>query len=495
MPSSAQLGRVFLSASAAVFTALAYASALSLREYPFRLYDGDFVHPHLLLRDFASGGSIFDWSSSAALYAFPDWLFALTALLPIDSRLAIQLSSLILLTALIYAGGRIVRTYMVGAATWQAAIFYGLAITGVTLIGGWPIQWLIDYAASIYIHTGATLILLLSIPYARDLFLGRDRTRNTVVLSILCLLTTFSDPIYLVWFAGPLILTAAATRSTASTGYATIIAGAGILAFIAERLKPFPSAEASLFIASPWEALEILFFQIQQGLEVNNVALIIYILAGLSAFATLVVSFWSTTRMPTERSLQDLLLASATVIAILLPVVAGAIDHGSKIRYMIPIVYLAPLLVLSALLFLAEGRRLQRFTPVAVGLLALVLALYGPRFYDEIQSGQHADLIACLDEHKLTDGHAHYDFAKAIIVLSDGRIHLSQTGYSGGINFSRRLHSHKLNGMPLVPNFVIADRLTPEELAPFGQPASVITCADTEIWLLDTSGQAALPIL
>ncbi|WIJ24022.1 hypothetical protein [Devosia sp. RR2S18] len=475
---------------AATLVALAYATALmSAGEYPYRLFDGDFVHPFLLVRDLATGGSLFDWVSSAALYAFPDWLFALTALLPIDGRVAIVLASLLLLGAFALAGGLLLGTAL-GLTPTPAIILYGAGLVLITLVAGRPIQWLLNYAASIYIHTGATLMLLVAIGLAAQVLV---RGRAPIALPVLCAITVatvYSDPIFLVWFVAPLAATAGLLALVARQPRRLLAPGLvsllGVAAYLAERVKPFPSSQAELFAVSPLDAAREFFRVLGEGLADGDGALFAYSLAALVSIVLLLATIGElfARRSVSERQVQTLLLTLSTLAVLVLPILVGAIDHPSKLRYMIAIVYLAPLLLLPPPLRLLRAGRL-RLLAGGVGLALGVLALWlSPSLLTAFRTGQHAPLIACLEQRGLTDGYADYDYAKSVIFLSGGAIHLSQAGLNTHINFTARWRDRRTDGEPFRPNFVLTANLPADYLERFGTPDEIMACpGDHQVWI------------
>lgn len=488
--SAPKLPSVATAALATLLVALSYAAALvASGEYPYRLFDGDFVHPFLLVRDLASGGSLFDWLSSAALYAFPDWFFALTALLPMPGRATAIVTSILLIGAFAFAGGQLLRPYLRSASAAQAIVLYGVGLVVITLIAGLPIQWLLNYAASLYIHTGAALLLLVSIWLGRMALSLERPVFTTIALSLTSAATIFSDPIFLPWFTVPFL--AAAAILALATGSARLLVGPAVvfllsvLAFLAERFKPFPSVEAPLFAVDPLSSAREFARVMFEGLRDGDGALYAYTLAGLLSLVLLIRTVLALfrSRSTTPVLAQNLLLALSTLAIIVLPIIAGAIDHASKLRYFIALVYLAPVLLMAPLLPALSRVSPRHMAAVASVSLFALLVVLSPGLARAFQTGQHAPLIACLDARGLSDGYADYDYAKSVMFLSDGRIHLSQAGWNTRVNYTSRWRDRRMDGTPFAPNFVITKNLSEDYLARFGPPDEVLPCPDNPVWV------------
>ncbi|SFV33010.1 hypothetical protein SAMN05216456_1848 [Devosia crocina] len=464
--------------------------------FPTRLFDADFIHPHLIVRDLAHGGNLFQWSNSAALYAFPDWLFALTALLPLDSHAAALVSSILLTTGLALTGGMLINQYL-ALTLPQAIAVYALMLIALRTTASRVIVWLLEYGASVYIHTGATLCVMASIILARGIFGGRRPGRYAVAISIIGGAAIYSDPLYFPWFTAPLLATAIIV-ATLSRKVAPLLAPLCIAAihgavFILERIKPFPSHASELFTVDSLTAARFIGEAVVEGVTLLDLTMVLYATALPLSVALLVVSCVSLKMSGriAPHVAQDMILGLATLSVISLPVVFGVIDHASKLRYVIALVYLVPVLLVRVIARPTTAPRLERLSRWAPALIAILAVPLAPSLFETFRVRPYNELITCLEAHSLTDGYADHDFAKPLIFLTDDVVHLAQVGHGGNTNFSNRWRGERIDGGSFQPNFVLTDKLAPEHLAQFAQPHTIIRCGSSDAWIYDTSSIVA----
>ncbi len=474
---------------AGLLVAGAIVSLAAFTTYPQYLFGGDFVHPLLLIKDISLGGSIFEWNSSAALYAFPDWLWSAPIFLPMSPTHAVLLSSFLLFLTVTFAGGLLAKQVSTRPISLTAGV---IAYTSVLIMTIWfaghsILDWLYAYSGSVYIHTGAAAMALA----CGSLYLTwcwKGGIWRGVTLVILALLTTYSDPLFFIWLCAPCLVASAIFfirfREWRVAAKGALVFAVGLIALLLEANKPFPSAGRAGLIGTRDESLARTLSFVADGLYAADPILLILAAAVLGSII-LAASLTFKRHVEHGRLLTTCLLASMAGAIVLAPIALALIQDISSLRYMIGIIPLLPALLINLT---------PRLPWTAAALpAAAVVALAIPTTLNLPQRIHHASLdplIDCLLDRGLTDGMAGYAHAKPLILLSDGAIHVEQVGIHAPTNFSTRLRRERLDGGRFSPDFLILASDVTEEyaIANFGQPEETVNCHESLVWVYGDEG-------
>lgn len=459
--------------------------------YPSWLFHGDFVHPHLLLTDFYAGGTLWDWNNSAAIYAFPDWILAVPALAPISPVIAIFLSSAFILIGSCLAGAYLVKVIRDGVLMSEATIGVALILILSFFLGSFSrLDWLLAYSGSLYIHTGAALVLLLScalfLQWLRQDFLV---TRQGAALIILVPVTVYSDLIFLAWFCAPAFATSVIvslkTRSIRQILKGMSVVSLGLISMFVESQKSFPSASREILKGSGTDTLFFVASYTMDGFRRADPLIIFYTVTVALACAW---GLYAIMRRWREPRMNDgtILVATVTGAIVSLPLSQGLIRDEASFRYLIALVYLAPVVF---------SQILPRSGVIVGGLFAIPAVVIAALSSAEtvqarITQASLSPLIQCLDVNGLSDGFGGYDHAKPITFLSGGRIHVAQTGIHRPTNFSRRLARERLDGSAFEPRFVILGPDISRDMAvqDHGTPDGLLECPSSiEVLIYDAT--------
>lgn len=456
------------------------ATLAAVTHYPAPIFGGDFIHPHLLLLDFVNGGSLYEWRSSAALYAFPDWLLASTILLPMEAPSAVLLSSLLLWISVCLAGG-LLSSQVTGRGFLAASVSYtSLLVISAWLSGQSVLSWLYAFSGTLYIHTGAAFVAMLCAAFFL-MCVGSFRWWIFACLVVATMLTTYSDPLFFIWLCAPVaassVLVSVRFRNPKVLPLGLSVLAAGAVALFAESKKPFPSAGRDILVGTRQESLRVVGEVLSRSLSKWDplvlVMLIIILVALAVALHSLVVGRGE------KRVAATTLLIAMTGAVLSAPLALGLIRDEASLRYMIAIVPILPVLVLVSS---------PRWVWPAAAIPALALASVSfLNSYDQIslriRAASLQPIMECLQKNRLRDGLAGYGYAKPLILLSRGSIHIEQVGQHAPTNFTSRFRNERLDGTPFSPNFLIISSDVPPDYAAatFGEPLHRLQCAGVEI--------------
>lgn len=361
-------------ALAVVLSVGAIAILLTTSRGAFLLYDGDSVLLELMHRAVVDGTPP-DWSMSPVLFFFPELpvYLGLRALVP-TTQAAVILNAVTIL-ALLYLLLRSIAAQLTTDRR-RAPLITLIAFVPVVLCLATEHssdRESFELVSLLIIPTyywGAVLAGFASISLA--LVVVRHATGRTgrvwpavVALFVLALLTTASDPIYLLWGLAPLLgallllslLRRMPWRATIITALAALLGvGGGMLVRVPldrflspaglSYLHPGQQLHAALYY--PKRVLDLALSGWQGGFEV----LLLMALVGVAILA--IVLAWRTRERP-ERLLLALIGVAAPFGAYLAVVVAGPLAS----RYLQPF-YLAPLLSILVLLAIVIEARAER---------------------------------------------------------------------------------------------------------------------------------------
>jgi len=466
------------------------------------IYNSDLVHPYLLIGDLINDpNSLYAWYYSATLYVFPDWLLtaavlttgAPSAWLPlIYGAMNMALFSL--------AGGAVIaatgRPDMV-AGSWMMALF-------LFVLGWWVIAVPLPEAISIrnysqipapYVHTGAALATLLaSALFLRQLF-GQPGIAVAAVLVAITIVSSFSDPLFFVWFACPAyiagLLYAWATGRGKVIGFVGLIAVTGLLGMgIEPLLRDVPllpegaSLDRSLAVLRESLALSI------SQVDLPILLLLVLTLALLVRGAFLSVQMLQR-KVPSRDDVLEVLLAGICSSAILAPFAANMIFDIGSWRYFIILMVVQPLWLAHLAIRGLNTAGMNRYVAlIPVVLLAYCAVIAIPSYGAAKRLAGPGSILRCIEAEGRTAGLGDYWTAKELMFLSDRQIHIVQVNNLGlprRWNYNERWFSVRAdNGAPLRLDFIVPKRLdSGSMLKVFGSPDRITECGGEELWLYD----------
>jgi len=178
----------------------------SIGDNPWIFYNADSVYLPYLYRDlFQKGGTISEWIFSPTPYFFPDMLiYFFIAFIVSHLKLAIILFATIQLALYYYfivaIGSKIISNPN------QISLFQiSVLISLLLLANGYFKQETLDMAMTSQAHFGTALMFLLGTLLILKTF-SSDNLSNFIFLFLVCLLTVFSDLVFLTQFIAPVIL-------------------------------------------------------------------------------------------------------------------------------------------------------------------------------------------------------------------------------------------------------------------------------------------------
>lgn len=464
-------------------------------------YNSDLIHPFLLLEDLlADPTAIGSWQLSPAIYVFPDWIIA-------GLLIATPLPNVAL--PLVYGGfllaayGFMIGWMLVSArlARWPEAVVWGvLLIAGLfmasntTPIGLGGIY--LSFIATAYIHSGAIFAGLLLLPLLVEVChgAGPSQQRARWLTAILVPLACYTDLVFVAWFAVPLCTalliapTPIAFRDKAR--FIGGLAGLGLLAAAVDQLRPSRlSAELDRNLTRG-----VVFWQELLSQAWGKSQWQIWLPLGLMlvmAVRGVWLAWPRRGRLATRADSLELAIIFATVSSVVLPFLAGALIHESKLRYVLPVMFLpwVWLLVSAARFNSPERRQGVLAAGVALCLGCLPLAPHAIKASARIELTQK--LRKTLEAHDLRAGYGDYWTAKPVIFETDRRVHCIPLYADGSLddrNYNGRWFSERADGGGAIePTFIVTSRLDQATLRDtFGEPAEIVKFAkDQFVWIYD----------
>ena len=472
------------------------------------IFNSDLLHPYLLVHDLLrDAGAWSGWYHSPALYAFPDWFLAAAAMaLPIAPVWWPFLYGPALMALHCVAGGAILANAglaRTSAGAWSMAAIL-LAVGAITAIGpnAAVSSSTIVVLAAPNIHTGAILSALLSTALLLRVLHGRARLPAPAALAALVAVSSFSDPVFMVWFVGPAALAAAlhayARRERRGYWGALIVLGSGVAGLaIGLGVNPVWLKYAEAGRASGGDALAAF------GAFARSIAdrgdFVTIAVAGLClvtiARGALVLAVVARRRRLEQSEFLDLLLAGIAAATILAPIVSGSFKHPAHFRLFLILMPVAAIGAARLLLrWFPASRGMGWLAPAVALLTAAALAFPSIARLPQAVTAS-ANLQRCIETSGRKTGFADYWTAKLLMFASDRRIHVVQV-IAGGQRFpwiyKERWFTHRADDdSPARPDFIVPTRLDAEGLrARFGPPARELTCGGQSLWLYD----APLPL-
>jgi hypothetical protein len=464
-------------------------------------YNSDLVHPYLLLQDLlADPSAIFSWQLSPAIYVFPDWPLA-------GLLVALQIPSIML--PLVYGGFLLaVYGFLIGwilvavrTARWPEAVLWGCLVTAGLFMASnsSPIGLggtYLSFIATAYIHSGAILSGLLLFPLLVEICFSEGRTQQRALrtAAILIPLSCYSDLVFVGWFAAPvctaLLFTSTPMPLRTKLRTFTGLAALGVLAAVIDLTRPSRvGVDLDRNLAKGivvWR--DLLTSSYEQGQwQIWLPCALTAVMAGRGVWLLVV----HRAAAPSRKTTVELAVIFAAVGSVVLPFLAGAMIHESKLRYSLPMLFLPWVwLLLLASRFNSSTRQqglLAAGVALAVGCLPLLPQV--PQALARIESTQKLrKTLARFDQRA---GYGDYWTAKPIMFETDRQVHcipLFLNGKPDTRNYNMRWFTERADGAgPIKPTFVVTSRLNQDTLRRlFGEPDAIEKFRkDQFVWLYD----------
>ncbi len=472
------------------------------------VYNSDLLYPYLLVQDLLRDpGAWSGWYHSPALYAFPDWFMAAAVMaLPVPPVWWPLLYGPAILALYCVAGGMVLANAGIArtsAGAWAMAAAALAAGAGAAAGLGATVSTMMTASlAAPNIHTGAILSALLSVALLLRVLHGPPRRAAPAALAALVAVSSFSDPIFMVWFVGPAAIAAAlhayARRERRGWYGALIVLGTGAAGLaIGLGINPVWIKYAETGRASGGNAYAA-FAEFARSIAESGDIVTIAV-AGLSLLAiargAAVVLRVARRRGLGQAEFLDLILAGIVAATILAPLVSNSFKVPAHFRLFLILMPVAALGVARLLLRLlpADGRRAW-LAPGFALLVAAALTYPAITRLPQVLAAP-ALLQRCIEANGRTTGLADYWTAKLVMFTSGLRLHVIQV-IAGGQRFpwiyKERWFTHRADDdSPARPDFIVPTRLDAAALrARFGPPAREVACGGQSLWLYD----APLPL-
>ncbi|WIB00699.1 hypothetical protein [Curtobacterium sp. MCBA15_012] len=381
-------------------------------------YDGDSVLLPLVERSIRLGQP-FEWAMSPALFFFPELpVYLLCSLVTATPQQALALNGVLVLLA-VYALVRAAANELMPAAHRSARI----AVSAVAL-GFVTLLVLTESSATANSLELASLLLTTTYYYGallamlgtavlvlRAVRTGRASTTVLVVLVLLAACTTASNPLYVPWSAGPVVVTlvllALARRLPwrPVVGVAAALAVGAVVGYLLRvPLRPFVSLDPSTYVHPDRAGTTVSFFAAltdDRAGSASGDAGLLLLFVGVLLAAGGTVWAWR------ARTSRTVLVATALPLVTVVAVSVGVVVAGSSTpRYLEPVVT-APLLALVAVAELTRSavrstrvhqpRRGVRTALAVAGAVVLVAGIAtAPGTLSAVAHARYAP-AACLD--------------------------------------------------------------------------------------------------
>jgi hypothetical protein len=381
------VGREALGALVAVALAvIALRHVLASARVSLLWYDGDSVLLPLVVRSIRAGEP-FEWAMSPALFFFPELpVYLLCSVVTATPQQALALNGVLVLLG-VYALVRAVANELMPSARRSARI-----AVAVLAVGFLTLQVLTESSAtatsleltSLLLTTtyyyGVVLALLATAALVlREVRVGRASVAVLVTLGLVAACTTASNPLYVPWSGGPVVVTLLLVALLRRVPWrpalwlsGVVVAGAVVGSLVRIPLRPFVSLDPSSYVHPSRAASTLGFFASltddRAGSGEGDVGLFLMLVGVLLAVGGTVWAW----RVRTARTvLVASLLPAVTIAAVSVGVVVAGSDTP---RYLEPVV-VAPLIALVAVCELTRTavRRTRVHQPVRGVRVALAL--------------------------------------------------------------------------------------------------------------------------
>lgn len=415
----AAVGRETLGAAVALaLSVIALGHVLVTERVALLWYDGDSVLLPLVERSIRLGQP-FEWAMSPALFFFPELpVYLLCSLVTATPQQALALNGVLVLLA-VYALVRAAANELMPAARRSARIAVSaLALGFVTAIV------LTEYTAtatslelgSLLLTTtyyyGALLAMLGTAVLAlRTVRTGRASVTVLVVTGAVAACTTASNPLYVPWSAGPVVVTLVLLSLARRVPWgptvwtsAVLVAGSVVGYLLRIPLAPFVSLDPSTYVHPEQAGRTLAFFAAltddRAGSARGDAELLLL-------FAGVVLAVGGTVWAWRVRTARTVLVATVLPLVTVVAVSVGVVVAGSQTpRYLEPIVT-APLLALVAVAELVRsavrrtrvhrpGRGVRLAVAVAAAVVLVGGAAVAPATVSAVATARYAP-AACLD--------------------------------------------------------------------------------------------------
>ncbi len=357
-------------------------------------YDGDSVLLPLVRRSL-DAGQPFEWAMSPALFFFPELpVYLLCSVVTATPQQALALNGVLVLLA-VYALLRAAADELMPSAGRPARIAVsGLAlafVTALVLTESTATATSLELASLLLTTTyyyGAVLAMLgTAVLVLRAVRTGRASVPVLVTLGLVAALTTASNPLYVPWSAGPVVVTLALLalarrvpwRPSVLLG-AVLVVGSVVGYLVRIPLRPFVSLDPSTYVHPSQAGGTLAFFaQLtdERAASAAGDAGLLLLFVGVLLAVGGTVWAW---RVRTSRTV---LVATVLPLVTVVAVSVGVVVAGSETpRYLEPIVT-APLLAFIAVAELTRtavrATRVHRpsrtvRTVLAIGAAAVLVA-------------------------------------------------------------------------------------------------------------------------
>ncbi len=415
----AAVGREALGAAVALaLSVIALGHVMATDRVALLWYDGDSVLLPLVERSLRLGQP-FEWAMSPALFFFPELpVYLLCSLVTATPQQALALNGVLVLLA-VYALVRAAANELMPAARRSARITVSaLALGFVTAIV------LTEYTAtatslelgSLLLTTtyyyGALLAMLgTAVLVLRAVRTGRASVTVLVVTGLVAACTTASNPLYVPWSAGPVVVTLVLLSVARRVPWRPTVWMSGILVagsvvgyLLRIPLAPFVSLDPSTYVHPEQAGRTLAFFAAltddRAGSARGDAELLLL-------FAGVVLAVGGTVWAWRVRTARTVLVATVLPLVTVVAVSVGVVVAGSQTpRYLEPIVTV-PLLALVAVAELVRSavrrtrvHRPRRGVQLAVAIAAAVVLVGGvavaPGTVGAVAAARYAP-SACLD--------------------------------------------------------------------------------------------------
>ncbi|PZE86238.1 hypothetical protein [Curtobacterium sp. MCBD17_032] len=353
-------------------------------------YDGDSVLLPLVARSIALGQP-FEWAMSPALFFFPELpVYLAVSAVTATPQQALALNGVLVLLA-VYALVRAAANELMSAAARPARIAVSvLAVVLVTMLvltessaTATSLELASLLLTTTYYYGAVLAMLATAVLVLRTVRTGRASVPMLGTVGVLAALTTASNPLYVPWSAGPVVVTLGLLvvarrvpwRPPALVAGA-LTAGAALGYLVRIPLRPFVSLDPSTYVHPERAGATAAFFAAltdERAASASGDAGLLLMLLGVLLSAGGTVWAWR------SRSSRAVLLATALPLVTIVAVSVGVVVAGSQTpRYLEPVVTM-PLLALVAVCELARTAvrqtRLHRPTRTLRTVSAVVAAL------------------------------------------------------------------------------------------------------------------------
>ncbi|MGC4003119.1 MAG: hypothetical protein QM811_08275 [Pirellulales bacterium] len=483
----------------ATCVAMTWILAVDAARHSEFAFNSDLLHPYIFMQDVLRKPSEFQsWDLSRTPYVFPDWILAAVLdVSPLPHMWRPIVYGGVLMTIQAYCVAWMLREMRtlgsVASVMWGVlTIASTFILDGRTHMGEGRTFFL--YTVTAFIHSGALMSGLAFIPLLSKIVHADDlaRKRPLIVAGIVTAIATYSDYLFVLWFAIPagvafFIIATPMPRRRKFTMFAALGGVAVVVTLLDMAVRrDFKRFDLDhLKSIEVWSDLLIYAYRNKQW-QIWLSAAIGVVMMGRGVLLT----FTPRDPMSARRDGIELALIYCNTTAMALPLVTGVLTYTGNFCYALPMLTL-PYVWVSCCASRGLSARFERYAVIFGAVVWLVLATQNHKGRHALTKLREPQSISrYLPELGLRTGFGDYWTCKRTLYETDYAVHmipLDASGKQSDFAYNRSWFERRADdGTAVEPTFVVLTRLDEEKIrARFGDPSRILTLGSDVVWIYD----------